>query len=403
LNGCKEILEAAVKKLVVPALIFLLLAGLAACQLAPTPVPLPPSPMPTATLTPLPPTPTAAPTQTPILPLNSPNGPPLKSIHMFTPQDGWGLVDDALLLTHDGGLSWYSVPLPDGQVSKSTEAVFLNMNLVFLLLPAPDGQSGQLYSTTDGGGTWLVNPVPFGRGELVFIDGATFFLQTDRIAPDAMRVVIYSTADSPTWARMFPGEGQDAGSSISEAGIKTGFSFINVDRGWLGVASQPQKIVLYQTDTTGRTWTHQELPAPENITSLITTTLPPLFFAGNDAEGILPVEFVSMDTGDKNLVFYDTTDSGATWNPGSSVTDGGAYTFLNPQTGWVWGKRGLYFTNDGAQTWTLLPVAFGRSENATWINFIDQKNGWLVTVGLGSRVRLYHTNDGGNTWTTTIP
>jgi len=43
----------------------------------------------------------------------------------------------------------------------------------------------------------------------------------------------------------------------------------------------------------------------------------------------------------------------------------------------------------------LLPVAFGHSEHATYINFIDSKNGWLVTVGQGSRVRLYSTADGG--------
>jgi hypothetical protein len=394
-----------VKKLVVLALIFLLLAGLVACQLAPaTPVPPPPIPTtPSATFTPLPPTPTAEPTLTPIRPLNSPNGPPLKSIHMFTALDGWGLIEDALLVTHDGGVGWYSVPLPGGQVDKSTQAIFTSVNIAYLLLPAPDGQTGQLYVTTNGGGSWQVSSVPFGNGQLVLIDNLAYFLQTRSVASDTMQVAIYITQDGLSWAKIFPEEGQDTGSSISEAGIKTGISFINIDRGWIGVASQPQKIVLYQTTGAARAWAPQEIPAPENITSLVTTTLPPVFFAGNGMDGLLPVNFVSMETGDRNLVFYNTTDAGATWIPGESVTDGGVYTFIDPKTGWAWGKRGLYFTTDGAQTWTLLPVAFGRSENATWINFIDQKYGWLVTSGLGSRVRLYHTNDGGNTWTITIP
>lgn len=387
------------KKLVVSALIFLFLVGLAACQLAPTPLPLPPTASPTVTHTPVPPAPTAKPTITPIPPLNSPNGPPLRSIHMFTLVDGWGLIEDALLLTHDGGLTWYSVPLPSGQVDKSTQAIFISASVAYLFLPAPDRLSGQLYSTTNGGGTWEVNPVPFANGQLVVKDNVLYFLEMTGVAADTVRVAIYASTDgSLNWTKIYPADGQEAGSSILDAGIKTGLSFITVDRGWLGVASQPQKITLYQTSNTAKGWSLQEIPAPENITSLVTTTLPPVFFAGNGAEGILPVDFVSMDTNDRNRVFYQTTDGGVTWTPGSSVTEGGAFTFINPQTGWVWGKRGLYFTSDGAQTWELLPVAFSRSEYATWINFIDQTNGWVLTEGQGSRVRLYHTTDGGNTW-----
>ena len=386
------------KKLVVTALIFLLLVGLAACQLTPTPVPPPPSPTPTITRTPVPPVPTATPTITLTPQLNSPNGPPLRSIHMFTIKDGWGLIDDALLVTHDSGVTWASVPLPGGQVDKSIEAVFVDAKIAYLVVPAPDGQTGQLYFTANGGGTWKVTPVPFARGQLAFKDNVTYFLQTIGIAPDAMHVAIYISFDNLNWNKIFPGDGKDVSFSIPDAGIKTGFSFISIDRGWMGVASQHQKIILYQTNSAARNWILQEIPAPENITSLITTVLPPVFFTGNGVKGILPVDFISMDTGDKNRVFYTTTDGGATWSPGDSITDGGAYTFVDANTGWAWGKRGLYSTNDGAQTWLLLPVAFNRSEHATCINFIDQKNGWLITVGQQSRVRLYRSTDGGYTW-----
>ena len=138
--------------------------------------------------------------------------------------------------------------------------------------------------------------------------------------------------------------------------------------------------------------------APQNISSLTTNSLPPVFFPGDNKSGLLPVDFISQATGDKNRVFYTTTDSGINWWPGGSVIDGGAFTFVDPKNGWVWGKHGLYFTNDAAQTWQLLPVAFGRSEQATMISFVDTRNGWIVTADAKNRVRLYNTTDGGHTW-----
>jgi len=385
------------KKLAAVALILLLLGELTGCQSQPTPTPPPSSP--TAPNTPVPPQPTAKPTNTNIPALNSPNGPPFRSIELFTALDGWGLINNALLLTHDGGASWYSVPMPEGQVDEFTQAFFVDVNTIYMVVPTPDGQTGQLYYTTNGGGTWRINPVPFMRGQLTFIDQVGYFLETTRTASTAMSSVIFTSGDNGlTWERIFPGANQEPGNSLPEAGIKTGFSFISIDRGWLGVAAQPQKVVLYKTENGGRNWVPQEIQVPQNITSLVTSSLPPIFFAENKDEGLLPVDFVSMDTGARNRVFYLSKDGGANWTPGDSVIDGEAYAFIDPKTGWVWGKRGLYFTNDAAQTWQLLPVAFGRSEHATSIKFIDKNTGWLQTVDAKNRVRIYSTRDGGNTW-----
>jgi photosystem II stability/assembly factor-like uncharacterized protein len=219
-----------------------------------------------------------------------------------------------------------------------------------------------------------------------------------------MGIAIFSSSDNGlTWNKILPGANQDPGNSIPDDGIKTGFAFINPTRGWLGVAAQPQKVTLYKTENGGSNWTPQEIPVPQNISSLITSSLPPIFFAGNEAEGLLPVDYVSMDSGAKNRVFYFSGDGGANWAPGDSVIDGDTYTFLDPQTGWVWGKRGLYSTIDGARTWQLLPVAFGRSEHATSITFVDKNVGFLLTNDGKNRVRIYNTHDGGNTWIAVNP
>jgi photosystem II stability/assembly factor-like uncharacterized protein len=387
-------------------LIFLLLVVLGACQLVPTPVPPPPSPKPTVTRTPVPPKPTVTPTITPIPPLNSPNGPPLRLIHMFTYQDGWGLIDNALLVTHDSGVSWASVPLPDASVDLSTGYVFFDAKTAYFLVPASDGQTGLFLSTTNGGGTWQVAPVPFAHGQIDFVDtGNGFMYQGIGGNTGNENISIYQSLDSgQTWNRVYDQAAAPSDGSLPLTGVKNGISFIDPSQGWAGYSStQRGEILLYRSGDAGRSWHKQDLPLPESSDAYDIAVFPPFFIRGNGADGFLPVDFSLPETGVTNRVFYFTHDSGDTWTPGAAIPDSGVYTFIDANTGWAWGKRGLYSTSDGAQTWMLLPVAFNRSEQATYINFIDPKNGWLVTVGQGSRVRLYRTADGGNTWTNTIP
>jgi photosystem II stability/assembly factor-like uncharacterized protein len=51
----------------------------------------------------------------------------------------------------------------------------------------------------------------------------------------------------------------------------------------------------------------------------------------------------------------------------------------------------------------VLPVAFSAREDVTRIEFIDPRNGWIITVDSKSVVRLYRTSDGGGTWSVVIP
>src|SRR5690349_7910027 len=98
-----------------PALILLMLASLA-CEfsLEPTPPPLPtqvPSETPTITPT-FTPTQTLTPTITPTQPLTALDGPALLKLYMSDAKAGWGVIDNAILSTRNGGVNWASVPLP---------------------------------------------------------------------------------------------------------------------------------------------------------------------------------------------------------------------------------------------------------------------------------------------------
>jgi len=396
-----------VKHRLIPALILLILASLA-CQfdLIPTPpAPPPPSVRPTVTLPPMP-TLTPTPTITPTPPLSASNGPALLELHMFGSKRGWGLAEDMILSTRDDGVNWAQVPLPGATVDASIGAFFYSADIAFFIVPVPNTQIGQFFATRDGGqpNTWRINPVPFSSAKLYFVnDTLGFAFQTLSKTADLMTVAIYQTTDSgASWTQVFIHTANQGDTNLPVAGIKTGMSFIDANNGFIGLLSQQNSVGFYHTLDSGRTWAKQDLELPAGLGTYTSTVWPPFFFTGRVIEGFLPVDFVSADTGSSTRVFYATNDTGVSWVMVGSIPDGGAYDFFDLHTGWAWSKHTIYFTSDGAQTWTQLPVAFSRSERATILEFVDLNNGWLVTVDTNNRLRMYRTSDGGSTWTVVI-
>src|SRR5687768_7133304 len=184
----------------IPALMMLMLASLA-CEfssLMPTPPPLPtrvPSETPTITPSPLP-TQTQTPTITPTPPLAASDGPALLKLHMSDQKAGWGLIDNAVLSTRDGGLSWASVPLPGVTVDSSVGSFFYTADIAYFVVPVPNSHLGQFFATREGGQfpSWQINPVPFSTGELYFVDdNVGFVFQTLSQTTDIMTNAIYQT------------------------------------------------------------------------------------------------------------------------------------------------------------------------------------------------------------------
>src|SRR5689334_16195506 len=120
-----------------------------ACRIALTSTPTPgPTPTITSTIT-LTPTSTTTPTPTPTAtpPLTAYSGPALTKLRMFSTTRGWGLTENQVLLTRDGGITWAQVPLPGVPYSSSINVIFIDADIAYFLVPAPTGQPGQMLAT----------------------------------------------------------------------------------------------------------------------------------------------------------------------------------------------------------------------------------------------------------------
>jgi photosystem II stability/assembly factor-like uncharacterized protein len=299
------------------------------------------------------------------------------------------------------------VPLPGVEVNAATSSfAFFSENVVYALLPAADGQTGNFYITRDGGATWEIRPAPFAGGKLYFVnEAAGFAYQIIPVDAASTQLVIYQTLDAGlSWNQVYGPSATETITPLPLEGLKNGLSFIDPSRGWIGeTLPAGQSLAVHAAPDSGRNWQKQELSAPPELLPAYLTIQPPVFFPSSEQDGFLPVDFVSPEQNTSTRIFYSTHDGGTTWAAGAPIPDSAAYTFINPATGWAWSGHNLYFTSDSAATWTALPVAFARTERASCINFIDVDHGWLLTTDLKNHVHMYATNDGGNTWTVIIP
>jgi photosystem II stability/assembly factor-like uncharacterized protein len=390
-------------------ILLLLILTLAACQPAPAtaPTPAPATASPTAAATPTlpPPTLTPLPTPTVILPLHSPNGAPLLRLRMFGSLKGWGVLENQLLLTEDGGRTWQGVPVPGEFRGAAGTAFFQSAEMAMVLTSAPEGAGGLLHITRDRGQTWESVPVPAARGQIQFMPNTDreSFLFTDMGEADgAMAVALYQSLDHLVWDRTFAHTSPETINGLPFEGIKHGVYFVNPSAGWMyGKGVEPEEIYLFATTDAGRNWQSPRLKLPPNLPAFTTQSLPPLFVDGQ--KGFLFLNFISVEGQGVTTGVYSSTDEGKTWQLVSTLPGVSAFHFVNAEKGWAWAGRQLYLTQDAAQTWQPVPVAFSSREVAAQIEFTDERYGWLLTVDDRSQVRLHQSTDGGYTWLVVIP
>jgi photosystem II stability/assembly factor-like uncharacterized protein len=344
----------------------------------------------TPTTTPTPPTPASG----------KVSYPALQSVHMRDANDGWGLSQDGVFYTTDGGQHWKDVTPTNGWLVKSiVKGFFLNATTAWLI--QPDRQKfnrGTLFHTKDGGRTWQSSQAPFGPNPMQFLNTNDGWVMADQgAAAGSMAVDIYKTIDGgSSWDKVQSAgpQTQNTPGALPFGGDKSGMAFEDMKKGWIG-GSQPVSghSYLYRTTDGGKTWELQDLSIPAAYSRSSVLDFAPKFF--NSKDGILPV---NLETQTQNIDFFVTQDGGQTWQSTTVVQGGTAYDIVSFRDIWVWSGKTLRVTHDSGETWSEITPKIVLKGKIQQLDFVDLKTGWAISMDTKENMYLYLTRDGGKTW-----
>jgi photosystem II stability/assembly factor-like uncharacterized protein len=331
----------------------------------------------------------------------------ISSIHMLDVQNGWMITAQNILRTADGGTTWQDVtPLGASGLGSGIGSTFLDSNRGWILTSdASDPiNMGTLYRTMDGGATWTSNPVPFGGGNLHFLDNTNGWMMLSgevirgdepaNFRPFFQGVRFFQSTDGGVnWTQTYTNMSTDAGAgdSLPYDGLKTGFTPINMQEAWVsGLTLVVNDFYLYHTADGGHTWSLTDFKLPFNEERYHLD--PPEFF---DAQsGVLPFEAGSEGA---SLLFSLTEDGGQTWTVGDPISGTSHYSVVSPHDIFAWPDV-FSVSHDGGQTWTQLTPNVDLSTSLIQLQFIDTQTGWAVTSDNTGHTSLYKSTDGGMNW-----
>lgn len=318
-------------------------------------------------------------------------------IDMIDTQIGYGMDEQNLYRTEDGGIEW-KVVTPPG-VNANFSVFFLDAQNGWMLSGnRQDLSESTLYYTGDGGLNWSSTPAPFGMGRLQFLDEQNGWAMANiNCGAGSCGVDIFETTDGgQSWDRVSSAT-SDNNTQLNVlpfGGDKNGMTFLDMQHGWVGGAEPINGYVwLFATQDSGQTWRQVNLPLPSSYISSTISVDPPKFF--NTKNGILPVTFF---TDSSYKVFYTTQDGGQSWKRGNVVGSNGIVSIPTMQDIFIWDGGTLQTSHDGGKTWTMVTPNIDLSQIIAQLDFVDKKDGWATSIDANMKGMLYKTNDGGKTW-----
>ncbi len=349
------------------------------------------------TLTPSP-TFTPAPTVPPapaVVPL-----PQINKLFMINSANGWGIGNNTVVRTSDGGATWYNFSMPN--VTSVDHAFFQNASKGWVIAKTfTDVERTSLFRTIDGGRTWITySNIPFNQGLIQFLGDSNGFVLAGM--PDGMQkhaVQLYQTADGgATWTLNYAIDPSQPGNTLPFSGHKDGMGFRNTSTGWVG-GDYPANAFsyLFKTTDSGATWTQQPLTLPSGYQDAFLTITAPTFFGQNDA--VMPV-WMTIGPDMRDMFLYVTHDGGNTWTASAGFARNGInadFVTLRDAFSWDWDGF-FYVTNNSGASWRQVRpnVDFGGSIQD--MDFVSTSVGWVIDTDQNGHTALYRTNNGGLVW-----
>jgi photosystem II stability/assembly factor-like uncharacterized protein len=344
------------------------------------------------------------------------------SVKMIDAQNGWGIGGDGayadhVLRTADGGHSWQDATPPEkapaAPNTKAAVGYFSDMQNAWVVYYSssfsdPSALKPIVWHTSNGGAEWTPSvEVDISDDESFIVDSMQFvdanngwYLAHVGAGMSHDYIQMFHTTDAgSTWTIVIdPMKNQDL-----QGCYKTGFTFSDVQNGWLTGDCNGVKSGLFLQHTTdgGAAWTEVSLPAPSDTPDLYTRedvdcgSYYPRFI--DDKNGRLAVKCTYAGEDPARVVnyLYTTADAGGTWS--ISSYPGGQLSFSSLDSGLALGQQ-VNATGDGGNTWTKLT-------DLNWdgvFSMADAANGLAYSKKEGKSV-LYTTSDGAKTWTQVDP
>ena len=335
------------------------------------------------------------------------DAPSIINIEMIDERDGWGVTEEEIVRTDDGGVTWYNVT-PSGltETGYSVFTYFLNEKNAWLQIADnnnyPNG--GTLYRTTDGGITWQNFETPFSSGDLEFIDENNGWILADLgVGAGSMAVSVFQTKNGgETWNRVYTNDPTLEGSSDSLplSGIKNLILPLDMQTAWIGgVVYSNGTVYLFRTDDAGKTWFTINIELPQE--------------AQESQVGVEKLKFVSptqgvlvlrMSSTNQETLIFSTNDGGNTWQAFSeSIPEAGLLEIPSAQEIVFYSSDQFYITEDAGVTFNIINPNILFGDSLIDMSFANAKVGWATTTGTTNQRILYKTEDGAQTWFPIIP
>jgi photosystem II stability/assembly factor-like uncharacterized protein len=330
-------------------------------------------------------------------------GPAVNEFGLTDADHGWVLSDGRIFLTADGGRTWtFAQELAE---PRSLPLIAFADALRGWVVPYRNTLDGPaiVQRTVDGGKTWQLSSIPSVYG---IPNGLHFFDSTHGLlAFDGWggKGTLWSSSDGgATWVKTASLPNAIVGPVSFSDGGRNGWALAATDPSPAAMANPPTN-ELYVTHDGGATWGRSTLPAPPagwtaNTWQPELSATPSVFGPG---EAVLAAWYGNGVAGATQLLV--TRDAGASWTVAATIPslyplpvvalDAQDWIAAMPNEA---GTLTLEATADGGVTWHAIGDVTPGGANYFRLEFADRQDGWALVGGAGGQ--LYATDDGGASW-----